>query len=389
MRFDSLSIHGHGFYDRRTGAYLPPVFAEAAFEYPLPETGEPRLSDRGLDLKYSREENPTARCAERALAALEGAEEALAFNSGMSAIAAIYFSMLRSGDKLVVPVESYGTTVQLARDLAKFGVEVITPWPSTEAVIEAIDEKTRLVLVETMTNPTLKVIDVREVAKRCGEVGSMLVVDNTFVTPVIYRPLTDGAHVVLHSATKYLAGHNDLLAGVTAGSRETMLGEVWEWRRKLGGVLQPFEAFLLVRGLKTLSLRVERHCRNAQAVAEFLVDHPKVEEVHYPGLPDDEYHELATWLFGKRMYGGVVAFKIKGGLREVLELYKHLKLIRPSPSLGAPESLITCPAMTASRTLPPETREKLGITENLLRLAVGLEDVNDIVEDLDQALASI
>ncbi|RLE58022.1 MAG: cystathionine gamma-synthase family protein [Thermoprotei archaeon] len=378
------AIHSHGYYDEATGTFIPPIYQVAMFE----QIVEPRLSDRGVDLKYSREENPTVRCLERVIARLEEGDDALCFSSGMAAISCVYIGLLRKGDRVVIPMEAYGTTIQLALELKeKFGIEVVTVYPETEEVINAVNRNTKLVLVETITNPMLRVIDVPEVAKVCKEYGVTLVVDNTFATPVLYKPLRDGATLVIHSMTKYIAGHNDVIAGSVIGSRELIL-HLWDWRRKLGTIIPPFEAYLVLRGVKTLELRVRKHCENAQAVAEFLKEHSRVEEVLYPGLPDNRYHEVAKKLL-RGGFGGVVSFKIKGGKEEVRKFFKNLKVIKPAPSLGGPESLITYPVLSAARTIPVEFREKLGITENLVRLSVGLEDVNDIIEDLDRALKAI
>ena len=353
------------------------------FEQP----GWTRKSDRGVDLKYSREENPTVRALEKVVSKLESAEDSLCFSSGMAAIASIYLAYMRSGDKLVLPMEAYGATLQLAQDLSRFGVKPVFAWPRAEEIVEEIDEKVRLVLVETMTNPMLRVIDVPEISKRCREVGAILVADNTFVTPVLYKPLMDGVDLVLHSATKYLSGHNDVVSGVVAGGREE-IKRLWDWRRKLGTILAPIEAYLVLRGLKTLELRVKRQCESAMIIAEFLKEHSRVKRVHYPGLPDDEGHKVAKKLF-KNGFGGVLSFRIKGGRREVISLMKSLKVIKPAPSLGGAESLLAYPIISAAMTIPEEVRRRLGITEDLLRLSIGLEDVEDLIEDLDHALKEI
>ncbi len=391
MRDSTISIHGHDFYDKEHGCFIVPIYQAAQFEQFIRDTLEPRKTDRGTELKYSREENPTVRCLERVLAKLDEGEDALCFSSGMAAISAIYFCFLKKGDTLLVTKEGYGTTIQLAQELSKFGIKTILIGPDTEKMVEDIidnRENARIVLIETMTNPTLRVIDVPQIAKVCEELGITLIVDNTFVTPILYKPLRDNARLVVHSATKYLAGHNDVVAGVIIGSRDLVM-EVWDWRRKLGTIISPFDAFLVLRGLKTLEIRVRKHCKNALAIAEFLKEHPKIEEVLYPGLPDSPYHKIAKKLFKEGLFGGVVSFKVKGGLEEAMKVMMSTKIIRPAPSLGGTESLITCPALSAAARLSPELRKELGITENLLRLAVGLEDVNDLIEDLDNALRNI
>ncbi|RLG80851.1 MAG: cystathionine gamma-synthase family protein [Thermoprotei archaeon] len=385
----TAAIHGHGFYDSRYGVFIPPIYLTVVYEQPNRALGCTLMTDRGTDLKYSREENVTARALENVLAKLELAEDALVFNSGMAALAAIYLYSLRRGVKVVLPMEAYGTTIQLITILSeRLGAEVYKAWPSTEAVVDAIDENTELVLIETMTNPTLKVFDVREIAKRAREVGALLVVDNTFVTPVIYNPTRDRADAVVHSLTKYIAGHNDVVGGAVASSKE-LIRELWEWRRMLGSILQPFEAYLILRGVKTLEARVEKQCKSALAIAEFLRDHPKVKEVSYPGLPDSPYKPIADRLFNRRLYGAMVSFKVVGGREGALKVLNKVRIIKPSPSLGGTESLLTYPVISAAKTLPSDERIKLGITDDLLRLSVGLEDVNDLIEDLDQALNSV
>jgi len=378
---ETLSIHEHEYFDPASGSFKVPIYLAAMFE----QLGEPRKSDRGVDLKYSREENPTTRALEKIIARLEGGDDALAFNSGMAAIAAVYMEYLEVGAEVIIPMEAYSTSIQLAETLSKFGVKVVKPWPSTERIAEAIHPGTRLVLVETITNPMLRVLDAEELAKRCREVGATLVVDNTFATPLAFKPLKAGAHISLNSATKYLAGHNDVLAGTISGDCETIAGKLWDWRRRLGSILQPFDAFLVIRGLKTFPLRFRRQCATAQAIAEFLEDHPKVEEVRYPGLKSHESHALARKLL-KGLYGGVVTFKVKGGREEAFKVLRGVKIIKPSPSLGGVESLLAYPVLSAAKLIPPEDRAALGITDNTLRLSVGLEDLEDLKSDLDNAL---
>ncbi|GAB6136044.1 cystathionine gamma-synthase family protein [Thermococcus prieurii] len=357
-----------------------PVYITVAFA----QYGEAGKSDRGFDLKYSREENPTVRVLERNLSALEGGREALAFNSGMAAISCLYLSQLSAGDEVVLPMEAYGTTVQLAEELGKFGVSVKLAYPSAESIVEAIDEGTSLVLLETVTNPTLKVIDVPEVVKGAREVGARVVVDNTF-SPLVFRPLKAGADAVVHSLTKYIAGHNDVLGGAVILGDLDVSG-LWHWRRRLGSIIQPVEAWLVWRGMKTLELRFERQSRSALAIAEFLSEHPKVRNVHYPGLRDDPHHETARRLFERDLYGGVVSFEHAGGKSGALSFLRSLRRIFPSPSLGGVESIASYPAKSAAKVMPPERRKLLGITDGLIRLSVGLEDEDELIEDLDRAL---
>ena len=389
VRFSTDSIHGHDYYDVETGAFKVPLYLSTIFEHPDRRTGEARKSDRGFEQKYSREENPTVRGFERVIAKLEKGSHSLAFNSGMGAIAAVYLSALSSGDTVLITKESYGTTQDLALNLSKFGIKTLLAGPETADFIAKIKPGISLVFVETITNPQARVVDVRAIAKRCKEVGARLVVDNTFATPLLYRPLEDNAWLALHSVTKYIGGHNDVIGGAIVLNDPIDLVDLWEFRRRLGSIMGPFEAFLSLRGVSTLKVRFETQCANALAIAEFLEDSAKVDEVFYPGLRSSPYHKTATALFRERMYGGLLSFKVKGGKREALEALKKVKVIKPSPSLGGTESLLNYPITSASKTLSPAVRKELGIGENLLRLALGLEDVEDLKEDLSQALSSI
>jgi len=305
----------------------------------------------------------------------------------MAAISATILALAKRDMKVLLPMEVYGTTMELFSSLSeKIGYKLELVWPETESIVEAIRaSKPDIVFVETMTNPTLRVIDVEEVSRACFEEGCWVIVDNTFTTPILLNPLAKGALVVVHSLTKYLAGHNDVVGGA-AISIGPMIKLLWDWRRMLGCIMQPFEAYLTLRGLKTLSIRFERASRTALEIAEFLREHSRVEEVYYPGLPDSPYKRVADKLFERRLYGAVVSFKVKGGRDEAIKVLKKVKIIKPSPSLGGPESLLTYPVISASRYIPEDIRRKLGITENLLRLSVGLEDPEDLVEDLSQAL---
>jgi len=384
LRLSTRLIHGHGHEDP-LGAVVPPIYVSSIHRFV--DEGECSRSDRGVPYKYLREENPTVRAFERVLGSIEGGE-CVAFCSGMAAISAVVMAFARRGGRVVALMEMYSTTIKLLEELSKLvGFELVKAWPSTESVVEALSRGADLVLVECMTNPTLKVLDVEEIAKAARDSGTTLVVDNTFTTPLLLRPLKLGAQVSIHSVTKYIAGHNDVLGGAAIASSD-LWERVWEWRRMLGTTMHPLEAYLAMRGAKTLEIRFEKQCRSAQAVAEFLAEHPRIEEVHYPGLPSDPHHSLAKRLFERPLFGAVVSFKVRGGLEEAKKVLRKVRIVSPAPSLGGTESLISIPALSAARYIDPETRRRLGITENLLRLSVGLEDVNDIIEDLDQALQS-
>jgi cystathionine gamma-synthase len=383
------AIHGHGYRDRERGVFKVPIYQTAIYEYPDSATGAPRLSDRGLDLKYSREENHTVRALERILARLEKGVDCLAFGSGMAAIATAYLSRLNAGSKLLVPLECYGTTQELAQNLSKFGVTCVLARSDTSEFLEKLEDGVSLALVETITNPMIRVVDVREVARRCRELGIPLIVDNTFSTPILYNPLEDGAWITIHSLTKYIAGHNDVVGGAIIVGNEDDAKSLWNWRRKLGSIMSPFDAFLTIRGVATLEARFEKQSRSAMEIAEFLEDHPKVLEVYYPGLSSSPYRSVADRLFKRRLYGGVLSFKVRGGQREAIEVLRGTEIIKSTPSLGGVESLLTYPIWTAAKNMSKEQLDALGIGENLLRLSVGLEDVEDLKEDLDKALSRI
>jgi len=388
-KFSTKAVHGHGFYDEKTGLFKVPIYQTAIYEHPDRKTGKPRTTDRGLELKYSREENPTVRALERLVAKLENGADSIAFGSGMAAIASAYLSKLKSGSRVLIPKECYGTTQQLAQDLSRFGVECVLARSDTDEFPERLDEKVSLALVETITNPMIRVINVREIAERCRELGIPLIVDNTFATPIIYNPLDDDAWIALHSLTKYLSGHNDVIGGIIVAKKKEDVEELWEWRRKLGSILSPFDAFLTIRGISTLKPRFEIQSKNALEVAEFLRDHPKIKRVHYPGLPDSPYKSTADKLFKEKLYGGVLSFEIRGGRREALKLMARTEIIKPSPSLGGAETLLTYPIWSAVKNIPQKLLKELGINESLLRLSLGLEDIEDLKEDLDNALSAI
>ncbi|ABL88057.1 cystathionine gamma-synthase [Pyrobaculum islandicum DSM 4184] len=384
MRRATIAVRGYRNSDPY-GSLQPPIYQTALFRM----EGEAQKSDRGFDLKYSREENPTLRPLEEALASLEGGVDSLAFNSGMAALSSVFLSLLRSDAKILVTMEAYGATLRLLSSLSKFGVKMQKAYPSTDVYIEFLKEsRPNVVFFETITNPTLRVLDTPEVIKAAKDLGATVVVDNTFATPVLIQPISHGADFVVHSTSKYIAGHNDVIGGVAVVSKRELLEELWVWRAMLGGIMQPFEAFLTLRGLKTLFVRFEQQCRSAKAVAEFLSEHSKVSEVIYPGLSSHPDHAIAKKLFGDK-FGAVVSFRVKGGKETVIKFFKSLRLITPGPSLGGVESIATYPVASAASPIPEEDRKILGITEDLVRLSVGLEDVNDIINDLAQALENV
>lgn len=387
-REETLYSKGLPFEDPH-GAGVFPIYTSVIYEYVDQDLGLAKFDDAGRVLKYGRESNPTVRYFERNIAAIEESEDAIAFSSGVAAIASTVLAFIKPGSKVVLPYEVYSSTIRFLEILReKTGLKYELVWPSAESILEAVDRSTSLVLVEVLTNPTLKVIDLELLAGGLDE-NVFLAVDNTFTTPVMLRPLRYGADASINSITKYIAGHNDVVGGVVATSRE-YAANLWEYRKVLGNIASPFEAYLAVRGLRTLHLRFKKSCDSAKTIAEFLEDHPRIEEVNYPGLQSSPYHAIAKKLFGGQFYGGVVSFKVKAAAYgDVVSFLKRLKLVRRSTSLGATETMAVLPYKSVSAYIPEEVKRKLGITENLVRLSVGLESVDDIVEDLDQALSGM
>jgi cystathionine gamma-synthase len=356
---------------------IQPIYQTAIFKHP-----KGRLI-RGRELKYSREDNPTVHLLEEKMAALEKGEDCLAFSSGMAAISTLFLSNISKGDMVLTSKEIYGATLILFRSLEKFGIKVRCVLNGE--MVRSVDEDMKLVFVESITNPTLRVTDFPQLIKTCRDYGTTLVVDNTFATPINFRPLELGADYVIESATKYLGGHNDVIAGVLVGPKKG-IDTAWEWRRNLGGSLDPFAAYLVIRGLKTLRLRVEDQNKKAQIIAECLEGNSKIKRVHYPGLRSSHYFKMATKLM--RGFGGVVSFEVENG-KKALSLLSSLSLVKTAPSLGGTETLITHPVSSSHKNISPVERKELGIEDGLLRLSVGLEEIEDIIEDLESGLRKI
>jgi cystathionine beta-lyase/cystathionine gamma-synthase len=334
---------------------------------------------------YSRYANPTVRIVEEKLAALEGAQDAVAFASGMAAISATLTTLLASGDRLLAARDLYGGTASwldwLERHHPEIAVERVPLVELPERLEAGAAPGTRVVYLESPTNPLLACADIARLARACREQDLTLAVDNTFATPILQRPLALGAHVVVHSATKFLGGHSDLTAGIVAGDAPTMAA-VRETMRLGGGSLDPLAAFLLARGMRTLALRVERQSANAQRLADLLLADPAVERVHYPGFDEIGHRQMSAG-------GGMLAFAVRGGWEAASRLLDRLRLFTIIPSLGGVESGITSPAVTSHRELPAPEREAAGIGDGLLRVSVGIEDVADLEADLEQALAGL
>jgi methionine-gamma-lyase len=384
-RAETLCVHAAGGPDPATGAVVPPLAQTSTFAFPDAATAAARFNGAEDGPIYSRLSNPTVAAFEHAMAALEGAEAGVAFASGMSAIASTLITLVRPGERVVASRTLYGGTLALLDGtLARLGLRTTyVDGHDLDARDRAIDDRTRALYVETPANPTLALVDLEAWAERARARRIPLVVDNTFATPCLQRPLDLGADVVLHSATKYVGGHADALGGVVVAASALATELRQRGLAELGAAMSPFNAWLLLRGLRTLPLRMERHAANALAVARFLERHPAVARVRYPGLPSHPQYALA--LRQMRAGGGMVSFELAGGdPRRVLDA---VRLITLAVSLGDTATLIEHPATMTHHGRPPQELAALGIAPGLIRLSVGLEHVDDIVEDLGRALA--
>ncbi len=381
--FATRAVHAGQAPDPRTGAHATPIHQTSTFVLGDVARGERLFAGDESGYVYSRIANPTVRAFEEKLAALEGAEEAVAFASGMGAIAALCLSTLRSGDEILFLGPLYGGTRGLFHDLLpRFGVTARRV--DDDDLAAAVTPQTRMLYVETPTNPTLGIHDLRLVADVASTHGLLSVVDGTFATPYLTRPLEHGIDVVLHSATKYLGGHGDALGGVVAGSQELMDEVRLEGLRHVGAALSPSIAFLLLRGVRTLHLRMRAHCANARAIADAALGHPAVSAVHYPGLPDHPRHAVAASQMDD--FGGMVALEFVHGRESAAAFLEALTLFDHAVSLGDVSSLACHPASTTHQVVEEELRLADGVTEGLVRLSVGIEDERDLVRDVRQAL---
>ena len=387
--FSTRAIH-HG-YDPKDhhGALVPPTYLSATFAFPTAEYGAACFAGEANGHFYTRISNPTLALLEARMASLENGEAAVAFSSGMGAIAATFWTLLRPGDEVIVGQTVYGCTFALLHHgIGEFGIKVrhvdLTDLAALQA---AISPATRMIYCETPANPNLQLVDITAVAALAHQHGDItVVVDNTYCTPYLQRPLDLGADVVVHSATKYLSGHGDITAGIAVSSQALAQRIRLQGLKDLtGAVMSPQDAALLMRGLKTLALRMDRHCSNAQALAEALQAHPAVESVTYPGLRCFPQYALAQQQM--KMSGGMIAFELKGGIDTGRRFMNALKVFTRAVSLGDAESLAQHPASMTHSTYTPEQRAHHGISEGLVRLSVGLEDVADLLADVQQALA--
>ncbi len=373
------AIHAGQSPDPSTGAIMTPIYATSTYVQASPGDHQ--------GWEYSRSHNPTRQAYEDCIADLEGGARGLAFASGMAATATI-LELLDSGDHVVAMDDLYGGSFRLfhrVRDRSAGLRFSFAPLDDLDALRAALRPETKLVWVETPTNPMLKLVDIEAVAAVVGAHGALLVVDNTFASPMLQRPLELGADIVMHSATKFLNGHSDMVGGV-AVMREADLGEqLWFLLNSAGAIQGPFDAFLALRGLKTLHLRMRAHCANALAIAEWLQDDHRVDRVIYPGLADHPQHELAMRQMSGQG-GGIVSFIPKGGFEAAKSTLERTRLFSLAESLGGVESLVNHPAIMTHASVPPERRKAIGISDDLVRLSVGVEDLDDLVADLDRAL---
>lgn len=380
--FASKAIHAGQEPDPRTGAVTVPISLATTFAQPVP--------GQHLGWEYSRTGNPTRDAFETQIAALENAKYGLAFASGSAATATV-LHLLPAGSHVITVDDIYGGTQRYFRRIASQTNNLTFSFVdfNVEGEFEnAQNDQTKLVWLETPTNPTLKISDIQKVAEQCKAKGYLLVVDNTFMTPYFQNPLDLGADMVVHSGTKYLNGHSDVVLGVVCTNSDDLNTRLKFLQNGLGAILSPFDSYMVMRGMKTLALRMQRHGENAMAVAEFLEKHPKVEKVVYPGLKSHPQHDLAL-KNTKRGHGGMITCYLKGGIEESKVFLETLKLFACAESLGAVECLAEHPAIMTHASVPPEMREKLGISDNMVRLSVGIEEIEDIIADLTAGLDSI
>lgn len=379
--FSTTAVRGGLTPDPATGAVLTPIYQSTTYHQ--------QSVGMHKGFTYSRAANPTVSALEAALGALEHTPPALCFATGMAAISALFLATLNSGDHVVVSDVVYGGTVRLFQQiLTNFGVEVtFVDTSDPNAVEEAIRPNTELLFIETPANPTLKLTDIAAIARVARAGGIKLAVDNTFLTPVLQRPLDLGADITLLSTTKYIEGHNATVGGSIATRDEALIERLRLVRKTLGCIQSPQESWLTLRGLKTLPLRLQQHSTNAQKVAEWLEQHPKVARVHYPGL--SSFPQFALAQNQQSLHGGMLAFELKGGSQVGIQLMNTVRLCLLAENLGAVETLITHPVSMTHGDVPREIRERTGITDGLVRLSVGLENPADIIADLETALAAI
>ena len=389
-QFATNAIHyGYNPLDNE-GSLSAPLHMTSTFVFETAQHGGAIFAGETSGHVYSRISNPTLDLLEQRIAVLEGAEAGLALASGMGAITAAMWTILQPGDEIIVDKTIYGCTFAfLNHGLAKFGIAVThIDLTEPENLAQAMTDKTRMVYFETPANPNMRLIDIQAISDIAHQKDAIVMVDNTYSTPYLTRPISLGADLVVHSATKYLGGHGDVIAGLIVGDEETITNiRLYGMKDMTGSVMSPFNAMLVLRGLKTLELRMDRHCQNAMIVAEMLAVHPSVKQVSYPGLESFEQYELARAQMLD--FGGMIAFELHGGIEAGQTLMNSLQMIHCAVSLGDTETLIQHPASMTHSTYSDEERQHHGIRDGLVRLSVGLEHIDDILDDLNQALAGL
>ena len=381
MQFGTKAIHGGQHPDPTTGAVMPPIYQTSTYAQAAPG------DHKGYE--YARTQNPTRHALEASLAAIEGGLDGIAFGSGLAAIDAVC-KLLKPGDEVISTNDLYGGTYRLFnRIYGKFGVKFhFVPMQDMAEIEAKINANTKLIWVETPTNPMLNIIDIAAVATIAKKAGAWLAVDNTFATPYLQQPLALGADMVVHSATKYLGGHSDVVLGAVVVKDQALADELHFIQNASGAVCGPMDSFLVLRGIKTLHVRMDRHCRNAEAVANYLTTHHAVDKVYYPGFADHPGHETAKTQM--KNYGGMVSFTLKSGsFADASKVASALQVFTLAESLGGVESLAGHPASMTHASIPKEEREKTGVVDSLLRLSVGIEDERDLLKDLEQALNTL
>ncbi len=380
MRFETKVIHAGQSPDRTTGAIIPPIYQTSTFVLEAPD------KDKGY--VYSRTSNPTRTALEKNLAALEGGKYGLAFGSGMAATNTV-MNLFASGNHVICNDDLYGGTHRLFTQLYEnYGLSFdFVDFSDTKLVEEKIKDDTKLIWIETPTNPLLKIIDIKNAARIAQKHNLLLVVDNTFATPYLQQPLSLGADVVVHSTTKYLSGHSDVIGGGIVVSDQKLYERLAFFHNAVGAVPGPLDAWLVLRGIKTLAVRMQRHCENAAKIAHYLENHPKVAKVYYPGLASHLQFQLGR----KQMsgFGGMVSFELRGNLKGVEKFVSSTRFFALAESLGGVESLICHPATMTHSSIPKEERLKAGLKDELIRISVGLENIDDLTQDLEHAFEKI
>ena len=381
MKFNTKTIHGGQKPEEATGAVMPPIFQTSTFAQSSP--------GKHKGYGYARGANPTRTALENSFAAIENGTNGFAFASGMAAIDCV-LRLLKPGDKIIAGDDLYGGTYRMFTQLfQKYGLEFsYVDMNSVENVTNAITQKTKLIWIETPTNPLMKIADIQAISSAVKNINTaiLIAVDNTFATPYLQQPLDLGADIVMHSATKYLGGHSDVIMGALIVKEEKLAKEIHFIQFAAGAIAGPMDSFLVLRGIKTLHIRMQRHCENGKAVAKFLENHPKVGTVYFPGLENHLGHKIAK----KQMkdFGGMVSFKLKDESKEAtFKFLENTKLFTLAESLGGVESLVNHPVTMSHASIPEQERLKIGITDSLVRLSVGIEDIEDLLADLEQALS--